>query len=335
MKKLLMFISLMALPLAFISCDGEETPAAPIGKMLTPPTYHSNAEMYFDISLLDPKNIEPLEQLAPQIVVKLGEDGKAWVFSRERKLVEQSVACQKPYHDYTLMATLAAGLPEKWFVFTTSYTQPKAQQFKIKGWATLMTMGAQEKVKMSIVREGKVPLEVVAQKVKSPIKSSELTQKFARTWKIAQTKIEVSGGDLQNTYGKVFKGEKASDLTEIAADLDNLDSGLKANMGKYLKEHNRSTRIETVTLSQTGVLSIAYANGQNDLARIDQYVEGQRFSPVWLGKQLNNEYLTGDNGVTLEVQNNYLLLSLNSSVKAQGVSAPYNVKVAFVLEWAE
>lgn len=331
MKKLLMLMGMIALPLAFTSCGSDDNPPAPSGKDLTTPIYQSASETYFNISKTDDGNSEALRDLADELVFKFGEDGKAWVFSLNKKVVEGAVPCTTP-KQRAFGVNQHEG--EQWYVFVTSYSK-NGNAYAISGVGTLSVTADSNNNAQGKLKVGARPETAFnAKKVANPIKADATSNQMARSWKIIQTRIEVSEGDLKETYGKVFKGDKAGDLTFIATDIDNPDNGIKSNMTKYLKDNHRWTSIKEVVLSHTGYLTILYANGKNDIATIRNLVLNQPISLHWSSEDLFNEYLSGDRGVSAKLQNNYLVLTFNSNVTANNVSKPYKVKVEFILEWA-
>lgn len=325
MKKLFILMGVMSLSLTFTGCGSDE-PAEPVGKNLVDPAYKSLSATYFDISKSNPANEEALGDVADELIFKFGEDGKAWVFSLNKKVVKEAEPCSNPKRHRALLQQEN----ESWYVYATEY-QEKAGSYDVKNVGKF-SISADNNVTLQI---GNQPAKnLVAEKVESPIQDNSTVNQMCRSWKVAQTRIEVSEGDLNNAYGKVFKGNYAVDLAYIAADIDNPDNGIKTNMTKYLRDNNRLTSIKEIVLSRTGVLTIFYKNGKQDVASIGNIANNSNISLNWLGSNLSNDYLSGEMGVYGKIKNNYFVLTFNSPITANNVAKPYKVKVEFTLEWA-
>lgn len=332
MKKNLLFTSLLTLVLSVSSCDQNNmlTPQ-PQSKVLSVPAQVKSTAKYFSIAKKDAQNAAALESLAEELIFTFGEDGKVWVFSKGRRLSPQSAPCLNPKIQLGRPSPEAA----QWYVMASTYTQPTAEQYSIEGWGTFTTSSTEADTQVSLQVTGKAPVSVSAQSDAAPIEATEATRLLGRSWVIKQTKIEVSGGTLTDTYGKVFKGANASDLPLIATDLDNVKDGGDLKMAQALKDNERWTRIREVVLSQAGLLSIFYENGKVDVANIEKLALNENIAPTWINEKFSQYLFSGDNGVFATIKDNFLVLTLNSQVSEVVGSKPYHVKFELVLEWAK
>lgn len=332
MKKTFLLLSLLALPLAFTSCSSDDDNGTPIGKTLSDPELKELADQYYTIELSEQseQQQQQLEELAEQIILKFGEDGKAWIYSKNGKVVENAEECDDPRPES--LAPKVRGLkykPEKWYVYVGEYTDGGEKGYEIKGAGNVKIDG--NKITLSF---GDVTIQnLVAKIMKSPITAIDIVNKACRTWNIVQTKVQVEGGNLETAIGKIYQNEKANDLAYIAQSIDAEVTSIQ--IAENLQEYGRYTKIKTISLSRTGAIEINYANNAKDVGTITGFDAQGNITLMWNGENLSNQYISGDLGITAKIKNNYLVLSFTSEVVAVDIVKPYKVELEFVLEWAK
>ena len=337
MKKFILLLSLLALPFAFTSCGGDDDNGTPIGKALSDPEFKDMAAQYFQIKASDQPDAQKkqqLQELADQIILKFGEDGKVWVYTQNKKLqdLKEAEACDDPRPES--QAPKVRGLknqPNQWYVYVGEYTDGGEKGYVIGGKVNVKIDG--NNITLSVGNQ--TIQNLLAQVQQSPLTALDIVNKACRTWVIQQTEVRVSGGDLKDTFGKFYQGTKARDLTYIAQSIDQEEDLQSVQMAKNLKENDRYTQIQTVSLSRTGAIEIKYANGKKDVGTITKLDAQGNISLMWNGVQLSNQYISGDLGITAKIQNNYLVLGFQSEVSVVDVPKPYNVLLNFVMEWAK
>lgn len=111
--------------------------------------------------------------------------------------------------------------------------------------------------------DGETPLSLTA----TPVETSEninkkFLQKIVRKWKITDTTISVSGGDLPEALGiaKNFKGCKFSEIKEYVED----KSGKKVNMGDIA-----SYVVDYIQVTGAGTFIVKFTNGESVAADLE------------------------------------------------------------------
>ncbi len=333
MKKFLLLLSLMALPFAFVSCGSDDDDNNSLGKVLTSPELQDLAKQVWQIT--QEANPDELIGLASEIIIKLGEDGTGFVYSKDGKLVESAEACDDPRP-----GSMAPKAPsrlmksDQWYVSVVSYTDKGDNVYELSGLGQF-SYDPNNPQNVTLKVGQNAVMSLVAQVLASQINLTDLVSKVCRTWVIRQTQVQVSGGDLKDTFGKFYQNERASDLTYIAQSIDQEEDLKNVKMADNLKEIDRYTQIKTVTLSRTGSIAILYANGKMDVGTIQNIDAQGNIKFNWNGANLSNKYISGDLGVNAKITNNYLVLTFNSKVSVENVAQPYKVKLGFTMEWAK
>ena len=325
----------MALPFAFVSCGSDDDDNNSLGKVLTSPELQDLAKQVWQISQED--NSEALSGIVNEIIIKLGEDGTGFIYSEGGKLVESAEACDNPFSSgskaprrlktYTEYA-------EQWYVSVVSYTDKGDNVYELSGLGQF-SYDPNNPQNVTLKVGQNTVMSLVAQVLASQINLTDFVSKVCRTWVIRQTEVQVSGGDLKDTFGKFYQNERASDLTYIAQSIDQEEDLQNVKMGDNLKEIDRYTQIKTVTLSRTGAIAILYANGKKDVGTIQNIDAEGNISINWNGAELSNKYISGDLGINAKITKNYLVLTFNSEVSVENVAQPYKVKLGFTMEWAK
>lgn len=333
MKKFLLLLSLMALPFAFISCGGDDDDNNSLGKVLTSPELQDLAKQVWQIT--QEANPDELIGLASEIIIKLGEDGTGFVYSKGGKLVESAEACDDPRP-----GSMAPKAPrrlmksDQWYVSVVSYTDKGDNVYELSGLGQF-SYDPNNPQNVTLKVGQNAVMSLVAQVLTSNINLTDLVSKVCRTWSLVQTNIEVTGGGMSKPVGKTYQQERASDLAYIAEALDQEPELGDLNMANNLKENKRYTQIKTITLSRTGAICILYANGSKDVGTIENIDSEGVISLKWNGEALSNKYINGDAGVKARVTGNYMYLSFESVVEVENNPLPYNVTLEFQMEWAK
>ncbi|MBR1838408.1 MAG: hypothetical protein IJ786_02510 [Bacteroidaceae bacterium] len=313
MKKILLLMSLVALPFVFTSCGDDNDGEGFVGKALSDPTLKAAADEYWGIV----KGSNPGLGY-DEVQLKITEDGFVEV---------RTVGSAESVQTRGLKAVANVETIE---VFEA--TKDGENTYVLKGKGSFTVNPGTNKLTLNL-GEGLVG-DFVAEVIKSNLPLNDLSNKVFRTWNIIQTNIAVKGGDLKDTYSKNFQNANARNLEFIANDIDRNVSNV--NMLENLGE--RATSIKDVTLSRTGSIIIRYENGLIDAGGIQGISDkGNNTGDVyvyWPNEFYSNEYLSGDLGVTATIESNCLRLAFTSEVEAEGVSKPYDVTVEFTMEWA-
>ena len=116
---------------------------------------------------------------------------------------------------------------------------------------------------LTFTPDGETPLSLTA----TPLETSEninkkFLQKIVRKWKITDTTISVSGGDLPEALGiaKNFKGCKFSEIKEYVED----KSGKKVNMGDIA-----SYVVDYIQVTGAGTFIVKFTNGESVAADLE------------------------------------------------------------------
>ena len=323
MKKLFILMALMALPFAITSCGGDDdvsggSETGYVGKPLTKPKNSDLSDKYYGIT---DKSKLPAEIEDVRIYV-LG-DGYALVLSKGGDILGNSAPSDKA-RKYLKKAD-----ETDVYAHTCKITQTANGVFTLDMYGTLdinknaitFSVGpmAQQELMLSVLTSG-------------VLTSTTLVDNLCRDWNIIQTNIEVTGGDLgSDGYSKNFKFNDARDLNVIATDIDGQQKLKNVQMKQHLGD--RCTKIDHITLSRTGKITVAYGNGLVDVGDLLSIANNGNVSIEWPNVNLCNEYLRGELGVTAKIESNCLRLAFKSKVMGN-VAEPYNVKVEFVMEWA-
>ncbi len=331
MKKYLLLLSLLALPFAFTSCGGDDDDnGGSAGINLSDPEFMDLAKQYWEIS--NSENDGVLGDMADNVIVKLGEDGVAWVYANAPVApAECFEECDAPESNAPKVRGLKYEYP--WFVAVTTYKENGDNVYELKGVGKFAYDPSNPSNVQLSFGSGAM-MSLVAQVIMNKINVSDLMSKIFRTWNIVQTKIEVEDGDLSKPVGKVFQGKYAPDLAYIADDLDAISELKNVHMADNLKAIDRYTKIQSITLSQTGAIEILYANNKKDVGTITAVDAQGNVNITWNGAQLSNKYLKGDAGIDVKIVNNYLYLDFESNVSVENVGQPYDVEVELQMKWA-
>lgn len=334
MKKILFPLAFAALGTLFASCETTDPVVPqPEGKELQQQPHYTLAQHYFVVKATDAANAQVLQGRAEELVIKLGEDGKAWIFSKGQKIHPEAKPCQAP-HGHETPPTIEGG-KASWFVYATTYRGVDSHAYLIEGFGKITVNPAENTAQVQLNTPEQPTVSLQAQSQKSPIETNETTAQLARSWKLLQTKIEATGGSLTQTFGKIFQDEMAGNLVAIAQDLDQITSQQHHEMLDYLQAHQRATNIREITLSATGILAIYYENGQHDIAHIKNFASDATGQLDWLSEEMSNKYLTGNKGISYQLRGQLLLLTLKSDVNTPQQNTPYSVKVELLLEAAQ
>lgn len=330
MKKFFILLSLLALPFAFVSCGGDDDNNS-FGKMLQDPEFKALAAKYFKIKKAEGNNAGKLQEIADEIILKFGEDGQVWIYSKNGAPIEDAEACDDPNPNganINMVPSLKG--TDQWYVYVGQYKAAGENTYQIEGVGKVEIDGNNINLHF-----GEQAIMGLVAQLMTGLDANDLVSKACRSWVIRQTQVQVSGGDLKDTFGKFYKGSKAGDLTYIAQSIDQEEDLQSVRMAENLQEADRYTQIQTVTLSRSGVLEIAYANGKKDIATLTKISPTGDVELQWNGAELSNKYINGDLGIKAMIQNNYLVLTFQSEVVVEDVVEPYDVMLQFVMEWAK
>ena len=322
MKKFFFLMALMVIPFAIVSCGDDDDVSGGseinhVGKPLTKTNLSDYADKYY---VLQDNDALP-EDLKNVRIYVLG-DGYVLVVSEGADVLGKDIISDK------VKKYLKEDGSEV-YAHTCKITQTSPGVFQLEMYGTLDLTKNSVTFSVGPMAQQELLLSALTSGV---LTSTTLVDNLCRDWNIIQTKIEVTGGDLgSDGYSKNFKMNDARDLNVIASDIDSQAKLKNVKMKEHLGE--RCTKIDHITLSRTGKVTVAYSNGLLDVGDLLSVANTGEVSINWPNEDLSNEYLRGELGITAQIENNCLRLAFNSKVKGDAAE-PYNVKVEFVLEWA-
>ncbi|MBQ7634241.1 MAG: hypothetical protein IJS89_01560 [Bacteroidaceae bacterium] len=317
MKKYFILLSLLALPFAFVGCGGDDDDNnSYVGKELTETQFQELADKFYQITqesgLLNGTNIE-------EIVLKLTEDGLALLQSKGGDILGN------------ISTRALKDADGGQYAYVSKYTRNGDE-------IILVDLGGTFNLSNNTLTLDAGPLaaqSLVMSTIISRVSIAEVLNRVCRTWNIIQTNIKVEGGDLgSDSYSKNFRVPLADDLVAIAADIDAQPKLANVKMGPNLEENGRLAKITSVSISKNGSILIVYSNGKWDIGEVKSIGADGKVDIDWPDDFYSNEYLSGELGISAQIESNCLRLAFNSKVNAEGVNEPYKVRVEFVMEWA-